>query len=96
LSHYSWTEWQALTKEIIAVSIQQGAVIALLGRVAQEYQDAAQGVSADSQVMFLAHPAASRYGKTWRKNLFSGSRFFTTVNSKLEQMAKEPIDWRLP
>jgi uracil-DNA glycosylase len=94
LAHYSWTEWQSLTEEIVRTLDSRGVVLAFLGRVAQEY--ARFATSGNSKVIRRAHPAAERYrGSKGGHNLFSGSRFFTTINDSLVSLGQKPVNWRL-
>lgn len=90
-SHRDWTEWNYLTQEIIEVLSKQGAVIALLGNIAKEFE---QYVDKDkSKVLLTSHP--SPRGVLASRHPFMGSRFFSTINGYLCDLGKEPINWRL-
>lgn len=94
LAHYGWREWQPLTTELVQVLDRQGVVFAFLGSIARDYAQFAQ--SGNSKVIQLAHPAAERYGRgKSKRNLFSDSRFFTTINDNLVSLGKTPINWKL-
>jgi uracil-DNA glycosylase len=90
-SHRDWTEWNFLTKEIVEELSKKGAVIALLGNIAKEFE---QYVDKDhSKVLLTSHP--SPRGILTSKHPFMGSRFFSTINGYLCDLGKEPINWRL-
>lgn len=93
LSH-DWSEWTYLTSEILTKLSAQGVVFVLMGRRAAAYDRYIDDTK--SKVIYTSHPSPLAYvgGKT-PKNSFLGSRVFTTVNSKLHELGKEPVDWRL-
>ena len=92
LSHESWTEWEYLTQEIIQRLGDKGIVFAFLGGRARDYAPMVRDLP-NCRVIETSHPSprASRTGK----NPFIGSRLFSTINAKLVELKKEPIDWRL-
>jgi len=91
LSHRDWTEWTYLTKEIIEVLSAQGAVFAFLGNVASEYIKYVD--TEESRYIKTSHP--SPRGNLNSKSPFLGSRLFSSINSLLVELGKEPVDWRL-
>lgn len=91
LSHYVWTEWSYLTKEILEKLSEKGIVFAALGGVAREYVkyiDASKNI-----IIETSHP--SPRGVLAKKNSFFGSRLFSTINAHLVRLGHSPIDWRL-
>lgn len=90
LSH-DWPEWALLTGEIVRTLAKKGIVFALLGQVARRYS----GLISDTNnaVVVTSHP--SPRGAMASKTPFVGSRLFSTINDKLNDLALEPIDWRL-
>lgn len=89
LSH-RWDEWTYLTKEIVEVLSPQKIVFVFLGGVAREY---AQFVRTPSIALELSHPIPRASLKSNKP--FTGSRMFSTINAKLKELGKEPINWRL-
>jgi uracil-DNA glycosylase len=89
LSH-RWAEWVPLTTEIISKLSELRIVFVLLGGVAREYSVC---VKPPSVCLEYSHP--SPRGSMNSKRPFKGSRLFTTVNAKLKELGKSPIDWRL-
>lgn len=89
LSH-RWEEWVPLTEEIVRKLSSVGCVIVLLGGVAREYRVC---VSPPSVCLEYSHP--SPRGSLNSKKPFKGSRMFSTINAKLVELGKEPINWRL-
>lgn len=91
LSHYGWTEWTYLTREIIGQLSERGCVFVFFGGKAREYVH-----SVDRQrnaVIEVSHP--SPRGASAGRNPFLGSRVFTLVNQKLCERGSQPINWRL-
>lgn len=89
-SHH-WTEWEALTKEIVERLSERGIVFAFLGRKAQEY---AKYVTDRSEYINVSHP--SPLGVNATNNPFKGSRLFTTINDCIcTNKLGSKIDWRL-
>lgn len=94
LSH-DWSEWEALTAEILKLVNEKGAVIVLMGRRAQKLQRLIDDRL--SSVIYTSHPSPLAYkGGKVPANSFLGSRLFSTINTKLCEDGAEPIDWRLP
>jgi len=93
LSH-DWGEWTYLTKEIFEKLNPQGVVYVLMGSKAAAYDRYIDDTT--SKVVYTSHPSPLAYmhGRM-PKNSFLGSRMFTTVNTKLHELGKEPIDWRM-
>lgn len=93
LSH-DWGEWTYLTKEIFDLLNPQGVVYVLMGSKAAAYDRYIDDTK--SKVIYTSHPSPLAYvGGKMPKNSFLGSRMFTTVNAKLHELGKEPMDWRL-
>jgi uracil-DNA glycosylase len=90
LSH-DWDEYSYLTGEIIDRLSKKGIVFAFLGNVAARYADRVD--LTNNRVIRTSHP--SPRGNRASKTPFSGSRIFSTINSKLRELEKEVIDWRL-
>lgn len=90
LSHY-WGDWTPLTEQIVRRLSSVGCVIVLLGGVARQYRVC---VSPPSICLEYSHP--SPRGSLNSKKPFKGSRMFTTINAKLCELGKQPVDWRLP
>jgi len=92
LSH-DWPDdaWGYLTREIIKILAKKGIVFALLGQVARRHI----GLISDTnnRVVVTSHP--SPRGSMASKTPFVGSRVFSTINDRLNDIALEPIDWRL-
>jgi uracil-DNA glycosylase len=84
-SHH-WEEWTYLTKEIVEKLDDGQVVFVTLGRVAHSFAR----FLTSSIVISTSHPSplGAKYG-------FLGSKIFSRVNSSLERLGKEPIDWRL-
>lgn len=91
LSH-DWNEWSFLTREIIQTLAKKGIVFALLGQVARRYTNDIN--SSNNHIVAVSHP--SPRGSINSKTPFIGSRLFSTINDKLNDLALEPIDWKLP
>lgn len=81
---HNWAEWQPLTKEVVEVCSDHGAVIVFVGAIAREF---AQYVAPEKlhNVIQVAHPSPRSY------HLFRGCRMFSKINDLLV----EPIEWRL-
>jgi len=90
-SSHAWPEWTLLTKEIVERLSVRGAVFCFLGGRAREYGRFVVDQS-KNRIIETSHP--SPMGKFGRLP-FLGSRIFTTINVKLRELGKEPIDWRL-
>lgn len=88
LSH-DWPEWRLLTQQIIEASNQKKCVLAFVGGFAREFAKYSLG----NPVIEVAHPSP-RAGLR-AKEPFVGSRFFSTINDKLNGIRLSPIDWRI-
>lgn len=89
-SHH-WPEYEVLTAEIFRKLSPRGVVFAFLGSAALHYAKYVDDLQ--SKVVWTSHP--SPLGKIHGKKPFEGSRIFTTINAKLCELKKTPIDWRL-
>lgn len=94
LSHEAWTEYTLLTTAIIERLRDKGIVFVFLGGRARSYARLVHSAN-NCDVIELAHPAAKMYGRRLIKNPFSGSRMFSTINEKLNDMNLGTIDWSL-
>lgn len=90
LSH-DWPEYEPLTREIIKRLNERGVVYALLGQVARRYLDCVDVTKCS--VLLTSHP--SPRGSQSSKSPFIGSRIFSTINDKLTDLGREPMDWSL-
>ena len=85
-----WHEWSYLTGEIVSRLSDQGIVFAFLGAVARAYADKVDLTR--NRVILTSHPSPrGNNGKT----PFTGSRLFSTINARLNEIKLEPIDWEL-
>lgn len=86
-----WDEWSYLTGEIIRRLSAKGIVFAFLGSVARRYEGLVDLTR--NRVILTSHPSprGNRFGKT----PFTGSRIFSTINARLNELKLEPIDWNL-
>lgn len=89
-SHRDWTEWTYLTQEVLEKVNGQGAVVVSLGSLAKSYCNDVP----PERFLNFSHPSPLSALKGNRP--FSKSRFFSTINAKLVELGKDPIDWRLP
>lgn len=93
-SHKAWFEWDFLTKEIVETLSNKGIVFGLLGSFARAYvpyidQDG-------NHIVQTGHPSPlGEIAGRDNPNVFSKSRFFSTVNVRLSSMKLGNIDWRL-
>lgn len=86
-----WHEWDHLTAEIVGRLSERGIVFALLGAVAR---DRAGGIEEGrNRVITTGHPSVR--GNINSKNPFTGSRIFSTINAKLVEIGRDPVDWCL-
>lgn len=86
-----WEEWAYLTREIVQRLSDKGVVFAFLGGVAGRYN---QGIDPQkNRVIATSHP--SLRGNQFGKSPFTGSRLFSTINSRLRELNEEPINWEL-
>lgn len=90
LSH-DWLEWSFLTSEIIKALSEKGVVFALLGQVARRHLSDID--ITNNSVVLTSHP--SPRGSRASNTPFLGSRLFSTINDKLNDMGLEPVDWKL-
>lgn len=90
LSH-NWDEWTYLTREILRRLAKKGIVFAFLGQVARRNIDCIPDTS--NHIVCTSHP--SPRGSHIGRNPFIGSRLFSTINDKLNDLALPPIDWTL-
>jgi uracil-DNA glycosylase len=87
-----WDEWRYLTEEIVdRLNERGGVVFVFLGVVAARCSDKID--LKRNRVIRTSHP--SPRGIRASKTPFTGSRLFSTINGKLRELDKEPIDWRL-
>ncbi len=100
LSH-QWPEWEPLTDEILEKLRNKPIVVAALGHVAKRFVEPFRDpetrvVTRDYPfpVVLASHP--SPRGNKFSSNPFTGSRLFTTINTKLKEIGQPAIDWRLP
>lgn len=92
LSHdWPGNEWGGLTTEIVQRLSRKGIVFAFLGAVARRFVDLVD--QANNEVIVTSHP--SPRGSLNSKTPFSGSRLFSTINTKLVSQGLDPVDWRL-
>lgn len=89
LSH-DWPEWDLLTKEIIQELSKQDCIFCFIGGVARRF---ARYVTDECEVIEVSHPSPRASRSSF--NPFFGSRIFSTINAKLVEKGKEPINWRL-
>jgi|SRR6185503_3359935 len=91
LSH-DWDEYSFLTREVLEVLSNTGGIVfVFLGSVAKRYIDCVDVTK--SSVVTTSHP--SPRGGSNSRNPFIGSRIFTTINDKLVDLGRQPINWRL-
>ena len=92
LSHdWAGDEWGYLTREIVKQLSMKGIVFALLGNVAGRSASCINTL--DNHVIRTSHP--SPRGSHNTHHPFVGSRLFSTINDKLNDLARGPIDWTL-
>ncbi len=87
-----WDEWRYLTGEIIQRLNEAGGVVfVFLGAVAASFSGEID--TTRSRIIKTSHP--SPRGNRFGKSPFTGSRLFSTINAKLVELEKTPVDWRL-
>lgn len=86
-----WDEWSYLTGEIIRRLSAKGVVFAFLGAVARRYESLVDLTK--NRVILTSHP--SPRGNRSGRVPFTGSRLFSTINARLNELKLEPIDWEL-
>lgn len=92
LSHdWHGNEWGNLTREIVKRLSDRGIVFALLGAVARRFLNDID--LRNNRVIVTSHP--SPRGSLNSKTPFVGSRLFSTINAKLNEIGLETVDWRL-
>lgn len=86
---HKWMEWGVLTKEIVTELSKRSIVFVALGNVAKAYMTGVDGENLN-RIIRSSHPSplGAKYG-------FLGSRLFSTINVRLRELGKSPIDWRL-
>lgn len=95
MSH-DWASWEPLNEQMIDLIYKAnepygGIVWVFLGSVARRYV----GILPDDAVVLeYSHP--SPRGAYSGRNPFMGSRLFSTINDKLIEIGRKPIDWKLP
>jgi uracil-DNA glycosylase len=81
-----------LTEEIVQRLSAKGKIIFVFcGQVAQTYANDVDIFN--NQIIYTSHP--SPRGQISPHDRFIDARLFSTINAKLNQFCKEPIDWRL-
>lgn len=91
LSH-NWLEWEFLTKEIVEKLSGQGNLVFVnFGSVARHFCGSIDQTS--NRVLNLSHP--SPRGQITGRFSFKGSKPFTKINTLLEELKQDKIDWRL-
>lgn len=97
MSH-EWSEWEQLTGEILTqLSQETSCIFAALGSIPQRILKRYVNGD-DSYCLYTGHPSPrgnAANSKKEARNTFTGSRIFTTINSKLVEQGTEPINWRL-
>lgn len=91
LSH-DWVEWENLTTEIVRKLAKKGICFALLGQVARRYSGLI--TPSNNHIVLTSHP--SPRGSRSSNTPFIGSRLFSTLNDRLNDIALRPVDWKLP
>lgn len=84
-SHRNWWEWYYLTQEIVEKLNAKKCLVVSLGSFARSFCDTVP------EGLFLSWSHPSPLAAYRGNRPFLGSRFFSTINSKLS----EPINWRL-
>ena len=90
-SHH-WPEYELLTAEIFQRLSQKHVVFAFLGSTAAYYKKYVNEEKSD--VICVTHPSPRAL---LNKNIkpFFGCRLFSTINTHLDQLGFEPVDWRV-
>lgn len=87
---HRWDEWTYFTKEVLETLDQRGDLVFIfLGQLAQGYIKYLKYTS-ELNIISTSHPANFGANKG-----FFGSRIFTQANTKLKEMGKKPINWKL-
>lgn len=90
LSH-DWVEYEPLNREVLGRLSDKGIVFAFLGGVAKRYLDVVN--PGNNRIIATSHP--SPRGSRSSRTPFNGSRLFSTINDKLNELGLDPIEWRL-
>lgn len=85
-----WDEWMYLTSEIVGKLAERGVVFAALGAKARAY---VEGLPENNRVIVTSHP--SPRGIRNSRTPFTGSRLFSTINAKLNELKLGTIDWEI-
>lgn len=88
---HNWDEWKYLTREIVQRCAEKGVVFAFLGATAREF--AKDIDERNNRIILTSHP--SPRGSLNSRTPFEGSRLFSTINARLNEIGLDPIDWRL-
>lgn len=88
-SHRDWWEWYLLTQEIMEKLNGQNTLVVSLGSFAKSFC----GDVRPDLLLSYSHPSPLATLKGNRP--FTGSRLFSTINSTLVGLGKDPIDWKL-
>lgn len=89
-SHRDWTEYHALTREIVERLSAERVVFVFVGAFARQFRQYVD--ESWSTVIEVGHPSPlNRHSRS----KFEGCRMFSRVNAALVDILKEPIDWRL-
>lgn len=88
---HKWVEYEPLTIEILETlsDKREGIVFVLMGGIAQGYRKHID--EKKHRIVTTVHPSPLSANRGFFK-----CRLFSTVNAKLREMGKEPIDWKLP
>lgn len=86
----NWDEWRYLTEEVVKRLSDKGIVFALLGGVARSFEGI---ITSNNKVIVTSHP--SPRGQRNSRSPFTGSRLFSTINAKLNEIGLDTIDWEL-
>jgi uracil-DNA glycosylase len=90
-SHHGWTEWTWLTKEIVEVLDTKGVVLVFMGGIARSYVQYVK----NTKYLEYTHPSPRGQMKKGGYR-FLGSRMFTTINDKLNELKLGSVYWKLP
>lgn len=90
LSH-DWDEYVPLNREVLGRLSDKGIVFAFLGGVAKRYVEVVNPLN--NRIITTSHP--SPRGSRNSRVPFNGSRLFSTINDKLNELGLDPIEWRL-
>lgn len=88
-AHEHWPEWHFLTKEIIEQLSMQGTVFVLFGSKAKSYEKLIDPTN--NWIINAPNPGFLRNGVS----PLNGTRFYSTINARLVEIKKDPVDWKL-